>query len=302
MQNNLIDESIAEYLQQLKLALVDQDPVLIQDAQYDAEEHLRAALEEAADPVAAFQKVCEEYGSPKEIAEYYCDMETTVNLALNGAKKSNLTIRKNLFFGILKDPHAYLAMLYMMLALPIGLFCFVWVSIVGVGSLAFSILIIGIPVFLMFLSSMRLFSFFEGRLIEMLLGQRMPRRQQYQQTQIYPNKREEWKFRLNLMLRNRRNWTTVVYLLLRLPLGFVYFAFVTFAAIMSLAVMVSPVIDPILHAIDPINTIDIDWYWFPLAVPGGFVGFVLTLHISRLAGRFQAWLARYLLLSTDNDD
>lgn len=302
MQNNPIDQSIAEYLQQLKVAFGEQDAVLIQDAQYDAEEHLRAALEETDDPVATFKTVCEEYGSPEEIAEYYCDMETTVNFALNGVKKSNVSVRKNQFFGILADPHAYLAMLYMMLSLPIGMFCFAWVSIVGLGSLSFSILIIGVPVFLMFLGSMRLFSFFEGRLIEMLLGKRMPRRKQYQQTQTFSNKQEEWKFRLTSMLRNRRNWTTVLFLLLRLPLGFVYFAFVTAAAIMSLAVILSPIIDPILHAIDPINTIDMNWYWFPLAIPGGFIGFVLTLHISKLAGRFQAWLARYLLVSTKNDD
>ena len=40
--------SIDEYLQVLRAALSDADPALIQDALYDAEEHLRA--EAAANP------------------------------------------------------------------------------------------------------------------------------------------------------------------------------------------------------------------------------------------------------------
>ena len=38
--------TIAEYLEQLRAALRGADPALIQDALYDAEEHLRAELYE----------------------------------------------------------------------------------------------------------------------------------------------------------------------------------------------------------------------------------------------------------------
>ena len=38
--------TIAEYLEQLRAALHDADPALIQDALYDAEEHLRSEMHE----------------------------------------------------------------------------------------------------------------------------------------------------------------------------------------------------------------------------------------------------------------
>ena len=40
--NNAAPRSVEEYLRQLRAALEDQDPALIQDALYDAEEYLRA--------------------------------------------------------------------------------------------------------------------------------------------------------------------------------------------------------------------------------------------------------------------
>ena len=41
--------TIAEYLEQLRAALRGADPALIQDALYDAEEHLRAELADSPD-------------------------------------------------------------------------------------------------------------------------------------------------------------------------------------------------------------------------------------------------------------
>ena len=38
--------SVAEYLEQLRAALAGADPALVQDALYDAEEHLRGELRE----------------------------------------------------------------------------------------------------------------------------------------------------------------------------------------------------------------------------------------------------------------
>lgn len=302
MQNKMVDQQIANYLQQLKLALAGQDAALIQDAQYDAEEHLRAALEDSVDAIKDFPQICNDYGSPQEIAEFYCEMESTVSMALKGVKKSGASIQRNKFFGILKDTDAYLAMLFMVLALPSGLIYFGWVMIVGLGSLASSLLVVGIPVFILFVSSMQLFSLFEGRLIEIFLGQRMPRRPQYQKLYSYESKWQEWKDHLSRLFKNKTNWTTLIYLVIRCPLGFIYFFGIATAALLSLAVLISPIVDPILHAINPVNTIDIDWYWFPLAIPGGFLGFVITLHLAKFAGRFQAKIARYLLIPTSGDD
>ena len=43
--------SVAEYLQQLRTALAGADPALVQDALYDAEEHLRGELRENRDVI-----------------------------------------------------------------------------------------------------------------------------------------------------------------------------------------------------------------------------------------------------------
>jgi hypothetical protein len=297
MENKFIDQVISDYLSQLKQALAGQDPALILDAQYDAEDHLRSALAEEADPQAAWPDVCERYGCAQEIAEFYCDVETKVNLALNGKPVMVKPVVKNRFFAILKETQAYRSLLYVLVLFPVGMIYFSWVTIFGLGSLSLSMVVIGIPLFLMFLRSMQVFSLFEGRLIEALLGQRMPRRPQYQKDV------QGWLPKLRAMALNRRTWSTIIYMGLQLPLGMVYF-FSTFAlALLSVTVFLSPVVDPILHSIDPVrHTIDIDWYWFPLAMPGGVIGFTLALHGAKAIGRFQTWLAKYLLVSASPDD
>ena len=254
---------------------------------------------------AAFADICDSYGSPQEIAEFYCDMEDKVNLALNGnkahvnkahinsqLKTAKVPARLNAFFAVLTDPKAYTSLIYMLAVMPMAVIYFAWVALFGSSSLGLSLLVVGLPLFLLFLKSMQTIALFEGRLIETLLGQRMPRRPQYQQHQ------QSWRPRLIHMLVNRRTWTTIVYLLLQLPLGMMYFICVTVVAVLSIGVFLSPIVDPILHAIDPIRyTIDINWYWAPLVMPGGVLGFVLTLHGAKILGKFQAKLARYLLLS-----
>src|SRR5437762_10691031 len=72
--------SIDEYLKQLRQALAGQDPALIQDALYDAEEYLRAEV--AAHPDKSESDVLEliasTYGAPDEVAAAYRDTEAKV--------------------------------------------------------------------------------------------------------------------------------------------------------------------------------------------------------------------------------
>ena len=299
MSNEHIDELMTAYLSDLKLALAGQDQALVQDALYDAEDHIRAALSESEDTPDVFANIVQSYGTAQEIAEYYCDMESTVNHALHGSKKPSTPIMKNRFFSVLTDGDAYRAMIYMVLAAPIGIVYFGWVAIFGLGSLSASLLIIGIPFFLIFLKSMELFSLFEGRLIEMLLGQRMPRRPRYQKHVQYDNKLQGWLSAIGELLKGRRIWTTIIYLGLQAWLGLIYFMTLVTGAILSIAVFISPIVDPILHAINPANTIDIDWYWFPIAMPGSFITFVIILHLAKIIGNQQAKFARYLLVGVE---
>lgn len=147
---------------------------------FDAEDHLRAALADCDNTQRSLQEIIQKYGSPNEIAQLYSEMEFTVQHALHGNRSSTKSIIKNRFFAILTNGDAYRALLYTLLSAPLGIAYFAWVMLFGLTSLTASLLIIGIPLFLVFLKSMQLFSLFEGRLIEMLLGQRMPRRPLYQ--------------------------------------------------------------------------------------------------------------------------
>ncbi len=296
MNNEHIDELITAYLSDLKFALAGQDQALIQDALYDAEDHIRAAISESQESPEAFESIVQRYGTAQEIADYYCDMELAVNHALHGSKKTSTPIMENRFFSVLTDGDAYRAMIYMILAAPIGIAYFAWVTIFGLASLSASLIIIGIPFFLIFLKSMELFSLFEGRLIEMLLGQRMPRRPRYQKQVQYDNKLQGWLRAIGDLLKRRRIWTTIIYLGLQAWLGLFYFMTIVTGSILSIAVFISPIVDPILHTINPANTIDIDWYWFPIAMPGSFITFVIILHLAKILGNQQSKLARYLLV------
>ncbi|NMW25337.1 hypothetical protein HFP05_13520, partial [Rhodanobacter denitrificans] len=72
--------TIVEYLEQLRAALRGADPALIQDALYDAEEHLRAELAEQPGRGEAqmLEQVVGSYGAPDEVAEIYRDQEIRI--------------------------------------------------------------------------------------------------------------------------------------------------------------------------------------------------------------------------------
>src|SRR6478752_10480493 len=76
--------SIDDYLKQLRVALEGQDPALMQDALYDAEEYLRAEV--AAHPgkseADVLELIASTYGAPDEVAAAYRDTEAKVKAAL----------------------------------------------------------------------------------------------------------------------------------------------------------------------------------------------------------------------------
>src|SRR5690606_21561959 len=84
------------------------------------------------------------------------------------------------FFGVAADPRAYASLFYMVLAMATGVFYFTWVVTGASVSLGLSITIIGIPLLVLFFGSVRLLSLVEGRIVEVMLGERMPRRPLYQ--------------------------------------------------------------------------------------------------------------------------
>jgi uncharacterized membrane protein len=297
--------TINEYLHQLKAALRGADPALVQDALYDAEEHLRAELAEQPGRSEAemLAHVVGSYGAPDEVAELYRDQEIRIQRALRPPPPPKRRSLAGRFFGVAADPRTYGALFYMVLALATGIFYFTWV-VTGVSlSAGFSVLIIGLPFIVLFFGSVRVLSLVEGRIVEAMLGARMPRRPPYPAQQLTLMKR------IGAMFTDGRTWTTLLYMLLMLPLGIVYFTL----AVTLVSVSVSFIGAPIAWAVAPRWMKDmyvdgrpmINW-GFGGHVPGwgdaialcalGVLLLFATLHLARGLGRMHGHVARHLLV------
>lgn len=288
--------SIPEYLEQLRAALGTADKAMIQDALYDAEEYLRSEL--AAQPGTSeadvIASVAGSYGAPDEVAEIYRDTEVTVNRALRPPPPRSHRSLAGRFFGVAADARTYGALFYMLLTMATGTFYFTWVVTGASLSVGLLILIIGIPLLMLFLASVRLLSLVEGRIVEVLLGERMPRRP------LYTQRGKGWLERIKEMFTDGRTWTAMGYMLLMQPLGVAYFTVAVTLLSVSLGLMAAPVFLLLGH-LGAFNLQGLDitpsspWLW-PLCFVAGVVLLFATLHLARAVGKFHGWLAKHLLV------
>src|SRR3954471_13075393 len=156
--------TIAEYLEQLRAALKDADPALLQDALYDAEEYLRSELAEHPewDEATMLANVATSYGAPEEVADIYRDQEIKVENAMRTPSAPQRRSPWGRFFGVLADPLAYSSLFYLLLSLATGIFYFTW-AVTGLSlSLGLCVLIFGIPFAVFFISTVRALSLVEG--------------------------------------------------------------------------------------------------------------------------------------------
>jgi len=299
-------KSIDEYIKELRRELAGSDPALIQDALYDAEEFLHselAALDEE-DREAALADVINRYGTPAEIAKAYKEAETQPYRPPARPEVPDETVpvrmrpteaRLGPFFGIIVDPRAYGSLFYMLLSLLTGILYFTWV-VTGVSlSIGLIILIIGIPFILLFLATIRAMSLVEGWMIEALLGIRMPRRPRFGTGQ------GKWLERIKYWFSDYRTWTTLLYMLLMLPLGIIYFTVAVTLLSLSLALIVAPFVQLILR--EPVIHLFHYGYWLeiwmmPIVVALGAVLIFLTLHLARLIGKAHGNMAKALLVGS----
>ncbi|MGN2253752.1 sensor domain-containing protein [Frateuria sp. GZRe12] len=297
--------TINEYLDQLRAALRGADPALVQDALYDAEEHLRAELAEqpARSEADMLAHVVGSYGAPEEVAELYRDQEIRIQRALRPPLQPRRRSLAGRFFGVAADPRTYGALFYMVLALATGIFYFTW-AVTGVSlSAGLSVLIVGLPFIVLFFGSVRVLSLVEGRIVEAMLGARMPRRPPY------PTRELTLMKRIGAMFTDARTWTTLLYMLLMLPLGIVYFTI----AVTLISVAVGFIGAPIAWAFAPrwMSDVYVDGHpvinWgFGQHVPGwgdaialcvlGVLLLFATLHLARGLGRMHGHVARHLLV------
>jgi uncharacterized membrane protein len=294
-----MENSIDGYLRQLKEALKNCDRATVQDALSDAEEYLRNALENlrvnkpGIPEGSAFSSVVEEYGTPTEIADAYRKIEARTSPSLiSRTPKENRTFVSR-FFGVVIEPRTWGALLYLLFTLATGIIYFTW-TVTGISlSLGLLVLIIGIPIAGIFILSTRGLALLEGRMVEALLGIRMPHRPLFS-----PKDQGLWA-KFKSLLIDKYTWFSMVYMLLQLPLGIFYFTlFITLIAA-SLSLIVSPILELVfnLPLFTSWNTLYYLQGWvFPFAVIVGVLLFFITLHLAKLAGSLQGKLAKAMLV------
>ena len=307
-------DAVRIYLSQLSLALEGQDAALRHDALLDAEAHLRAAVAAGAAP----ERAVAEYGTPAEIARAYAEAECAPRGWRGGpsvdasgsiasgaampeiaAKIPHHRARNVPVIGVWFDGRAWGALLYFgAVGFVLSLAYFVWAVVIGALSLGLSPIVIGIPLFVFLLGSARAICLFEGKVVELFLRVRMPRRTQPVEGVDHVG---FWQ-RIWCWLRDVRSWMSLGYLLGNFPVSVVAFS-VTFTLAVTSAVLVAiPVIHLLGHPIANISGDDADvhitflgtpllpdadgnvWITAPLAVASLAVGLALATA--------TLWLAR----------
>lgn len=307
-------DAVRIYLSQLSLALEGQDAALRHDALLDAEAHLRAAVAAGAAP----ERAVAEYGTPAEIARAYADadgaprgwrggpsVDASGSIASGAAmpeidgKITHHRARNVPVIGIWFDGRAWGALLYFgAVGFVLSLAYFVWAVVIGALSLGLSPIVIGIPLFVFLLGSARAICLFEGKVVELFLRVRMPRRTQPVEGVDHVG---FWQ-RIWCWLRDVRSWMSLGYLLGNFPVSVVAFA-VTFAlTVASFALLAIPVLhllgQPFAHVSGDDADLDIVfmgtqlvpdssgnvWITAPLAVASLAVGLALATA--------TLWLAR----------
>ena len=289
--------TMEEYLDALKKEMKDADPALVQDALADAREHLSLALSAAKEgqpdlsDADALKTIVEEYGSPEETASAYREVERRTFPAMNQSVKPRSSLGR--FIGVYADPRAWGALLYMLISFVTGIFYFTW-AVTGVSvSVSFLIFIFGFPLALLFLLSVRGLALLEGRLIEALLGVRMPRRP------LFSHQGMKWMDRLKALLSDRQTWLMLLYMVIQFVLGIVYFVVIVVVLSFALSFIAIPFLQEALNMgalfIDGTRYTFPVWT-YPLWVLGGVLLWTIFMNIVRGVGQLHGKFAKWILV------
>jgi len=296
-----MSDRVKDYLRELAAELAGADAALVQDALADAEDHLRTALETTRRSAPdtgedeALQQVIDAYGTPAEIAAAYRDFETRTSpprpLPAPRGDGGGSSIGR--FVHVLVDPGAYAALFYISFSLITGIIYFSWTT-VGISlSAGLIVLIIGLPFFGLFLLSVQGMALVEGRLVEALLGVRMPRRP------VFPGVRKGVWHRFTSLVRDPRTWSTILYMMVQLPLGVIYFTVFTVMIAFGLAGIATPVLElgfgiPLCQFND--YAFHVPVVLMPLVVLVGAIWILLVMHLAKWLGRVHGKYAKALLV------
>lgn len=291
--------TVQQYFDRLAAAFAGTDPAVAQDATYDAQEFLAGEREtlEAEGAVLDTEsqlvdRLRQRFGEPEEVVASYSATEAQVAAALAQPRPRQATSPVGRFLGVLAEPRSYGALFFMLLSLPLGVLYFTW-AVTGLSlSVGLGILIFGFLFFLFFMSTVRAVALVECRIVEALLGERMPRRPPV----VVPSGR--WIDRVKFWVTDRRTWLTILYMVLRLPLGVVYFTVTAVFLVFALGLLVAPIAQLFL-SVPIIHVLGSEYYlplWFlPLLWLGGALDLLVMMHLARAVGRWHAKMAKAML-------
>lgn len=292
-------KSVDEYLDQLKQELKGCDPALIQDALSDAEEHLRTALTSAKkenpgiSEEEALGPIIDKYGSPDEIVSAYKEIESRISPSLTSSVPQRDRSPLTKFLCIYGDSQAWAAALYLVFSVVTGSIFGLW-TLFGAGlSLVTLILIIGLPLLGLYLLSLRGIALIEGRMVEALLGVRMPRKPIFIQKDLSLSKK------LKVLFTESLTWKIFIYLITRFPLGFVYSIGLLTLIAFSIKFMAYPVLGSVFDR--ALITLGGYKYYtsvflYPVVSLSGFFVLTLSLHLAKLVGKLHGRYAKSMLV------
>lgn len=283
--------TVEDYLDALKQEMQGTDNATVQDALVDAEEHLRTALENTEDELPA---IIEQYGTPEETATAYAEVERLTAPALTGSATKKQASGLGRFFAIYADLRAWGALFYMFIAFVTGIVYFTW-AVTGLSlSVSLSIFIFGLPVALLFLLSVRGIAWLEGRLVEALLGVRMPRRS------LPAPQNAKLLDRIKELLKDKHTWFSLLYMFTQFALGIIYFVVLVTVFALSLSGLAIPILQEVFHL--PFMLID-DLYYFmpqwgyPLTIIVGILLWTTMMHIVKWIGGLHGRFAKFMLIA-----
>ena len=310
-----MNNGIEKYLSDLKKELAGSDRATVQDALADAEEYLRTALDSvkkdnpSVPEAEALSQIIEKYGQPGEIAAAYKDIESRTPPAFSRPAQKEVKVPETpaaaappiidtrpwyvRFFGVFAEARAWGALFYLILTLGTGIAYFTW-AVTGLSvSAGLLVLIVGLPILGLFLLSARGIALLEGRLIEALTGIRMPRRP------LFTRKDIGWWQKFKRIFVERQTWTAVLYMILQMPLGIIYFT--VFITLISCAGWL--IFKPVTELVWNIPSFIIGDYGYytpiwlmPFAVIGGILLLFAIMHLAKYVGRLHGMMAKTMLV------
>lgn len=295
-----MSEMISDYLKRLKEALSGVDDAVAQDALYDAEEYLRTSLEQfrSEKPEVAEEEIMndiiDKYGSPGEIAGAYRELEARLTPVFAERPRSGKSSPISRFFGVLLDPRAYGSFFFLIFSLVTGIIYFTWATTGLSLSAGFIVLIFGIPFFGLFLLSIQGLAMVEGRIVEGMVGVRMPRRPIF-----YRRDMKAWE-KFKYLAGSGSTWKAILYMIVKLPVGIISFTIV----ITMISISLSGILYPFWWLFSGFHTMHVGvsvvyispWI-LPLFAAVGILWLILTLHLSKALGKVSGSLARAMLVN-----